>query len=287
MSKSNPGRPPIPSSLPSPVVDSHCHLDVVDRHLRGSEEALGVATALQRAASVNVTRVVQVGCDVVSSQWAASVADEHESVIAAVALHPNDAARLGVEEGLPALAEAIEQIEGLLNSSRVRAVGETGLDYFRTTEEGRPAQHESFRQHIELAKTYDKTLVIHDRDSHEDVIRILLEQGAPDRVVFHCFSGDEQMALTCAANDWYCSFAGVVTFPSAQPLRAALGALPRQLVLVETDAPYLTPVPHRGRVNASYLIPHTVEVMAATRGETVDSLCEALWHNSMRAFGDW
>lgn len=287
MPKTTAGRPPTPQALSHPIVDSHCHLDVVDRHLAGSEETLGVADALSRAASVNVTRVVQVGCDVASSRWAAQAAADFSPVIAAVALHPNEAARLGGEGGLQAVDAAIADIESLLNQPQVRAVGETGLDYFRTTKEGRPAQQHSFRSHIELAKKYDRTLVIHDRDSHEDVISILLDEGAPERVVFHCFSGDDAMARICADNGWWCSFAGVVTFPSAAPLRDALRVLPGELVLVETDAPYLTPVPHRGRVNASYLIPHTVAAMAEVRDQSIEEISMLLWDNSMRAFGSW
>lgn len=287
MAKTDQGRPDTPEALPRPVVDSHCHLDVVDRHLKGAHEDLGVADALERAASVNVTRVVQVGCDVTSSRWAAQAAADHPEVIAAVALHPNDAASLYLREGRNALEQAFRNIESLAEAPGVRAIGETGLDYFRTKDDGRPAQQESFRWHIDLAKRTERTLVIHDRDSHEAVIRILKEEGAPDRVVFHCFSGDAGMARVCADNGWYCSFAGVVTFPSAGELRDALMVVPRDRVLVETDAPYLTPAPFRGQVNASYLIPLTVRAMAGIRNESVHDLCEALWHNSMRAFGDW
>ena len=287
MAKSDQGRPETPEALPRPVVDSHCHLDVVDRHLKGSEEELGVDAALRRAAEVNVTRVVQVGCDVASSRWAVETAREHNEVIAAVALHPNDAARIAEREGMAGLDAAFAEIEALSGDPAVRAIGETGLDYFRTGEDGRPAQIESFRRHIDLAKRTDRTLVIHDRDSHDDVISVLLDEGAPERVVFHCFSGDAAMARVCAEHGWYCSFAGVVTFPSAGDLREALSVLPRDLVLVETDAPYLTPAPNRGRVNASYLVPWTVRTMAEVRGDEVDELCEALWDNTMSAFGTW
>ncbi len=287
MAKSDQGRPETPEALPRPVVDSHCHLDVVDRHLKGSEEELGVDAALRRAAEVNVTRVVQVGCDVASSRWAVETAREHDEVIAAVALHPNDAARIAERDGMDGLDAAFAEIEALSGDPAVRAIGETGLDYFRTGEDGRPAQIESFRRHIDLAKRTDRTLVIHDRDSHDDVISVLLEEGAPDRVVFHCFSGDAAMARICAEHGWYCSFAGVITFPSAGDLREALSVLPRDRVLVETDAPYLTPAPNRGRVNASYLVPWTVRAMAEVRGDEVDELCDALWDNTMSAFGTW
>ncbi len=287
MAKQPEGRPDAPEALPGPVVDSHCHLDVVDRHLKGGEEDLGVDDALARARAVNVTRVVQVGCDVASSRWAVQAAQDHDEVIAAVALHPNDAARIGERDGMAALEAAFTEIEALAIEPGVRAIGETGLDYFRTGESGRPAQAESFRWHIDLAKRTERTLVIHDRDSHDDVISVLLAEGAPDRVVFHCFSGDADMARICADNGWYCSFAGVVTFSSAQSLRDALVVVPRDRVLVETDAPYLTPMPYRGRVNASYLVPLTVRSMAQVRGEEVDELCDELWENSMRAFGEW
>jgi TatD DNase family protein len=287
MAKSDQGRPETPEALPRPVVDSHCHLDVVDRHLKGSEEELGVDAALRRAAEVNVTRVVQVGCDVESSRWAVETAREHDEVIAAVALHPNDAARIAEREGMAGLDAAFAEIEALSADPAVRAIGETGLDYFRTGEDGRPAQIESFRRHIDLAKRTDRTLVIHDRDSHDDVISVLLDEGPPERVVFHCFSGDAAMARICAEHGWYCSFAGVITFPSAGDLREALSVLPRDRVLVETDAPYLTPAPNRGRVNASYLVPWTVRAMAEVRGDEVDQLCDALWDNTMNAFGTW
>jgi TatD DNase family protein len=287
MAKSDQGRPETPEALPRPVVDSHCHLDVVDRHLKGSEEELGVDAALRRAAEVNVTRVVQVGCDVESSRWAVETAREHDEVIAAVALHPNDAARIAEREGMAGLDAAFAEIEALSADPAVRAIGETGLDYFRTGEDGRPAQIESFRRHIDLAKRTDRTLVIHDRDSHDDVISVLLDEGPPERVVFHCFSGDAAMARICAEHGWYCSFAGVITFPSAGDLREALSVLPRDRVLVETDAPYLTPAPNRGRVNASYLVPWTVRAMAEVRGDEIDELCDALWDNTMSAFGTW
>jgi TatD DNase family protein len=209
-------------------------------------------------------------------------------VAVGVALHPNDAARIGVRQGKGALEAAWDRIDELARDSVVRAVGETGLDYFRTPEpEGQAMQHESFRWHIDLAKKLDKTLVIHDRDSHDDVISVLLDQGAPERVVFHCFSGDAEMAKVCAERGWFMSFAGVITFGSAEGLREALRVVPGDLLLVETDAPYLTPKPNRGRVNATYLMPWTVRRMAQERGEDLDELCDALVVNTYRAFGQW
>jgi TatD DNase family protein len=272
-------RPEVPVALPFPVVDNHCHLDLG----RGDEPALPVAEALALAASVGVPRVVQIGCDLPGARWAVEVALAHPQVVAGVALHPNEAPALAAAGQLEA---ALTEIERLARSSeRVRAIGETGLDYFRTGEEGRAAQHESFRAHIELARTLDRTLVIHDRDAHEDVLRVLDEVGAPERWVMHCFSGDADFALECLDRGAYLSFAGTVTFKNADPLRAALRIAPADRILVETDAPYLTPVPHRGRTNASYLVPLTVRAMAETRDMDVASLCRAIAANTEDAFG--
>jgi TatD DNase family protein len=177
------------------------------------------------------------------------------------------------------------EIEALAGEARVRAVGETGLDYFRTGDEGRAVQHESFRRHIDLAKRVGRTLVVHDRDAHDDVLRLLDEEGAPERVVMHCFSGDAAFARACLDRGFWLSFAGTVTFKSAAHLREALAVAPRDRVLVETDAPYLTPMPHRGRPNASYLVPHTMRVMAQTRHDDLEQLCAAVEANTFDAFG--
>jgi len=274
------GRPDLPEALPHPVVDNHCHLDIARGH---DEPALPVAEALDLAASVGVTRVVQIGCDLEGARWAVDTAEAHEQVVAGVALHPNEAPRLAAEGRLE---DALAEIERLARGSdRVRAVGETGLDYYRTGEDGRAAQHESFRAHIELAKSLDKALVIHDRDAHADVLRMLDEVGAPPRWVMHCFSGDAEFARACLDRGAHLSFAGTVTFKNAEPLREALREAPLDRILVETDAPYLTPMPHRGRPNASYLVPLTVRAMAATRGVGVSELCEAIDANTDAAFG--
>jgi TatD DNase family protein len=271
--------PEVPEPLPHPVVDNHCHLDIT----RGEEAALPVDEALALAASVGVTRVVQVGCDLPGARWAVEAAQAHPQVVAGVALHPNEAPRLAAEGRLE---EALAEIERLVESSaRVRAVGETGLDYFRTGPEGKQAQHDSFRAHIEMAKRLDRTLVIHDRDAHADVVRLLDEVGVPDRWVMHCFSGDAVFARECLDRGAHLSFAGTVTFRNADPLREALRITPLDRILVETDAPYLTPVPHRGRTNASFLLPLTVRSMAATRGMEVLDLCRAIEANTDAAFG--
>jgi TatD DNase family protein len=270
-------RPPAPEPLPRPVVDNHCHLDIADGSWIEVEEALS------EAAAVGVPRIVQIGCDLPGAQWAVDVAERFDAIVAGVALHPNEAPRLAAEGRLE---EALGVIERLAASSdRVRAVGETGLDYFRTDEDGRPAQHESFRRHVDLAKRLGKTLVIHDRDAHDDVLRVLDEEGVPDRVVMHCFSGDADFARACLDRGAWLSFAGTVTFKNAEPLREALRVTPRDRVLVETDAPYLTPTPYRGRPNASYLVPVTLRSMAETLGADLADLCEAVDANTDAAFG--
>ena len=267
-------RPPAPEPLPLPVVDNHCHLDM--------DAGLPAERAIAEAAAVNVTRIVQIGCDLPGARWAVEVAQAHAPLVAGVALHPNEAPALA-EAGT--LDEAIAEIADLAARDCVRAVGETGLDYFRTGEDGRQAQHESFRRHIELAKALDKTLVIHDRDAHDDVLAILDEVGLPDRVVMHCFSGDADFARACVDRGAWLSFSGTVTFKNAAPLREALRATPRNRVLVETDAPYLTPTPYRGRRNASYLVPLTVRSMADTLGADLEELCGALAANTDAAYG--
>ena len=278
-------RPPLPEPLRRPVVDTHCHLDIAD----GDEGAewLGLDAAVAAAASVGVTRIVQVGCDLPSARWSAAAAAENPAVVATVALHPNEAPRIHATGGRAALGAAYDEIAALAALPQVRGVGETGLDFFRTGEDGRAVQEESFRWHIALARSLGKPLVIHDRDAHDDVVRVLESQGAPATVVFHCFSGDAAMARQCTEQGWYLSFAGTVTFKNAAGLREALAATPIDRVLVETDAPYLTPTPYRGRPNASYLVPLTVRAMAATMGVDEDTLADALWTNAHHVFGDW
>ncbi|MCF3964939.1 TatD family hydrolase [Streptomyces fuscigenes] len=270
---SNATPPPLPTPLRVAVADSHTHLDMQ----QGTVEE-----GLARAASVGVTTVIQVGCDLEGSRWAARTASEHDSVHAAVALHPNEAPRLAATGDLD---DALAEIAALAALPEVKGVGETGLDHFRTGPEGRGAQERSFRAHIEIAKRQGKALVIHDRDAHADVLRILEEEGAPERTVFHCYSGDAEMAKVCAAAGYFMSFAGNVTFKNAQPLRDALAVAPEELVLVETDAPFLTPAPFRGRPNAPYLIPVTLRAMAEVRGADEDAFAAAVAANTARAFG--
>jgi len=279
--------PPVPDPLPSPVADSHTHLDMQDRTVEES---------LELSASVNVTTLIQVGCDVPSSEWAADAAARHPEIRATVALHPNEGPRLVLGDadgwsrqhrapgGPAALEAALARIDELAALPQVVGIGETGLDYYRTGPEGVAAQQEAFRRHIELAKRHGKALVIHDRDAHEDVLRILEEEGAPERVVFHCYSGDAAMAKVCAERGYVMSFAGPVTFKANEHLREALRVAPPELILVETDAPFLTPLPYRGRPNAPYLIPLTVRSMAETRGMDLDELCAVIQANTLRVF---
>lgn len=267
--------PPAPEPLPVPVVDSHTHLDST-----AHDSELTPELNLQRAAQAGVSHVIDVGVDVPSSRAAAGYALRFANVWAAVAIHPNDAPRSADLAGdLGAIAE-------LAALPHVRAVGETGLDYYRTRGAvARDVQAEAFRAHIEIAKAAGKALVIHDRDAHGDVVDVLDDAGPPDRVVFHCFSGDAELARLCARRGWFVSFAGVVTFRNAKELQAALLEVPAGLLLVETDAPYLTPAPHRGRPNAPYLMPHTVRFMAEARGEPVEALAAVLTANAATVFG--
>lgn len=281
--------PPLPEPLAVPVADSHTHLDM---------QTGTVDEALAKAASVGVTTVVQVGCDLAGSRWAAETAARHEAVHATVALHPNEAPRIVLGDpdgwsrqgerqpgGTAALDIALDEIAALAELPQVRGIGETGLDYYRTAADGIDAQTYSFRRHIDIAKRSRKALVIHDRDAHDDVLRVLEEEGAPETVVFHCYSGDAKMARTCADAGYHMSFAGNVTFGNAQALRDALVVAPRELVLVETDAPFLTPAPFRGRPNAPYLIPVTLRAMAQVKGLDVDDLAAAVAANTARVFG--
>ena len=271
--------PPLPDALPAPTTDAHTHALSTAEH-----SGLAVADALALARSVNVTRIVEVGTDVESSLAALALARQYPEAVAAVAIHPNDAARLG--ERLDAELARLEAIVG--SSDRVRGVGETGLDYFRTTDApGRARQRTAFAAHISWAKRYDRALVIHDRDAHADVLDVLDAEGAPERVQMHCFSGDADFARACLERGYWLSFPGTVTFKANEALREALDLTPPDRLLVETDAPYLTPMPHRGKPNSSYLVPLTVRFIAERRGVDVAGLCEQLAANASALFGDW
>ncbi|GAA2707640.1 AraC family transcriptional regulator [Actinoplanes palleronii] len=275
--------PPAPEPLAVPVFDSHTHLDltVQEAGVPGGATGDPVEALIAAAAKNGVDRLVQVGVDVDSSRWGAELAGRNDAVLAAVALHPNEAPRLAD------LDEALREIEALAAQPRVRGVGETGMDTFRTGDDGRSAQETSFRAHIAIAKRHGKALIIHDREAHADVLRILDDEGAPDTVVLHCFSGDAEFAAECVRRGYHLSFAGTITFGSAANLRAAAAITPPELMMVETDAPYLTPAPHRGRPNASYLIPITVRALAAARDIDVDELCATISATGERVFGPW
>ena len=270
---------PLPEPLPVPVADAHAHIEIVTNDAPDSDS---VRKVLDDAASVGVDRIVQVGYSAEQSQWCAALADLYPGrVLAAVALHPNEAP---VVEDLEADLVIIEK---LAHMPRVRAIGETGLDYFRTPPELRGVQQESFKWHIEMAKKTNKALVIHDRDSHDDVLSVLLEVGAPEKTVFHCFSGDVEMAKVCIERGYILSFAGTMTFKNAPALRDAVKITPHSQLLVETDSPFLAPTPHRGMQNTPAMIPTIVRAMAVERNEDLAELCDALSKNTERVFGSF
>ena len=268
--------PASPEPLAVPVYDNHAHLEIEDG------QGMSLDEQLLRAGEVGVVGVVQAGGDIESSRWSAWAAASHPRVLAAVAIHPNEAP-VYAEQGM--LDEAIAVIDELAAQPRVRAIGETGLDFFRTEGDGLPAQFESFEAHIALAKKHDLAMQIHDRDAHDAVLETLERVGAPERTVFHCFSGDDEMARVAADRGYWLSFAGNVTFKNAQNLRDALAVTPRERILVETDAPFLTPVPFRGRPNAPYLIPVTVRFIAEELGMPLDELCAQLAANTLEVYG--
>lgn len=266
-----------PEPLPVPVYDNHTHFDFGD-----SPVELGAA--LDAAEAVGVAGAVQVGCDLPSSRFTVAAVDADPRLLGAVAIHPNDAPELAVSGSLDA---ALAEIADMAAHPRIRAIGETGLDYFRTGQDGVAAQHHSFRQHLDIAKQRELALQIHCRDAHVDVLKILKEVGAPSRLVFHCFSGDAELARICNENGWYMSFSGTVTFKNAHNLREALAVADPALVMVETDAPFLTPHPFRGRPNASYMLPYTVRSMARLMDLDLSVMGTLLGTNTESVYGSW
>jgi TatD DNase family protein len=272
-------RAPLPEPLPVATIDAHAHLEIVTNTAADSVE---VGEVIEEARSVGVDRIVQVGYSAEQSQWCVDAATKWDTaVLAAVALHPNEA------PVVKDLAADLKIIETLANHPRVRAIGETGLDYFRTPPELRGVQQDSFKWHIELAKKTGKALVIHDRDSHDDVLSVLLEVGAPEKTIFHCFSGDEAMARTCIERGYILSFAGTLTFKNAPALREAVKLVPIDQLLVETDSPFLSPMPHRGALNTPANIATIVRAMAADRNQDLGELANALSENGERIFGSF
>ena len=270
---------PAPEPLPVPCVDAHAHIEIVADAGFDSPE---VRKVIEDAAAAGIDRIVQVGYSAEQSEWGANLAALYDGqVLAAVALHPNEAPVVEDLEADWAIIEALAQ------QPRVRAIGETGLDYFRTPPELRGRQQESFRWHIDLAKRTKKALVIHDRDSHDDVLSVLAEVGAPEKTVFHCFSGDVEMAKKCIERGYVLSFAGTVTFKNAPQLREALAITPIDQILVETDAPFLAPMPHRGALNSPAQIATIVRAMAAERNADLAEFATALSRNAERIFGSF
>jgi TatD DNase family protein len=260
--------PPAPEPLTAAAVDSHCHLDIM---------GLPVDEVMRQARAVGIARVVTIGIDAETSRWQVDAAAEHDDVYAAVAIHPN--------EVVNATATDWDRIDDLAGDARVVAVGETGLDHFRTPEDKWVVQEESFRRHIDIAKRHGRALVIHDRDAHDDVLRVLESEGPPQHVVFHCFSGDENFARRCVDAGYVLSFAGNVTFKNADDLRAAAGVTPMDQLLVETDAPFLTPMPYRGRPNAPYLVPLTVRAIAQVKAVDTADVANGVSATAERVFG--
>jgi len=270
---------PIPATLNSKTVDSHAHLELI--HNSEPDSPL-IKQTLDEAAAVGIDRVVQVGYSAEQSIWSVKCAEAFVGrVLAAVALHPNEA------PVVDDLEKDLKIIEELAANPRVRAIGETGLDFFRTAEDLQEKQKYSFRRHIKIAKDHNKALVIHDRDAHRAVLDLLIEEGAPDNTIFHCYSGDSAMAKECIANKYILSFAGTVTFKNAPELREAVALVPIELLLVETDSPFLSPMPNRGSLNTPAQIPNTLRAIADVRGESADYLAAAISENAERIFGSF
>lgn len=271
---------PAPDPLPHPVVDNHCHLDF---EFDGAAP-LTVEERLARAAAVGVDRVIQIGCDLESARWTADAVTRYAGMVGGVALHPNDAATLATQGTYD---EAFAEIAVLARGERIRVIGETGLDFFRTGPEGRDSQVAAFREHIALAKELGLPLQIHDRDAHAEVLEVLDRDGMPERTVFHCFSGDAAFAQACVERGAYLSFAGTVTFASAKALREAVAVTPLQRILLETDAPFLAPHPHRGAANAPAQVARIAPVVAEAAGVSLRVLCEAVSASSEDLYGPW
>jgi TatD DNase family protein len=271
--------PPLPEKLTTTTVDAHCHLDIEDEDI-----FMSVEDSLAKAKAVGIAGIVQVGVDVPSSKWAIKTAQEFSQIHATVALHPNEAPVIALEKGESALDEAIAEIAELAKEEVVKAIGETGVDFYRTSEEGREFQEKSFRAHIQIANKLNKPVMVHDRDAHLDALRILDDEKA-QQVIFHCYSGDKEFAQELVKRGWYLSFAGTCTFKNAQNLREALQVTPLENVLVETDAPFLTPMPYRGYPNSSYMIPLTLATMAKEMNVDINTVADATRANAEKLFG--
>lgn len=294
--------PPVTDALPVGVVDNHTHLPLHPGEIPSPGGVrLSLAEQLARAEAAGVERMITSGCALPDFDGTLQLARTWKQVKVALAIHPNEAAlHGGFFEASPdgyehvaeahhiPLTEALERLADDLGNPEVVAVGETGLDYFRTADPGREAQKESFRAHLELARQFGLPVQIHDRDAHEDTVRLLKESASPEQlIVFHCFSGDSALAAELAENGWFASFAGPLTYPANDELRQAFSAMPAELVLVETDAPYLTPVPYRGCPNGSYVMTHTVRFMSELWGKSLETTIEILNRNTDQVYGAW
>jgi TatD DNase family protein len=272
--------PDLPEPLLIGTYDNHTHLEIAD-----GDQPMNYQDHLALANQVGILGAVQVGVTLESSRWSAEVAATDSRLLAAVAIHPNEAAQY---ESMQALDMDIDGIADLASQERVRAIGETGLDFFRTeSEQGKSFQQHSFERHIQIARYFGLALQIHDRDAHDQVVETLLRVGAPEKVVFHCYSGDIELAKICAEHGWYTSFAGNITIKRNQHLRDSFRHMPKDLILVETDAPFLTPEPLRGRPNAPYLVPITVRFMAAELDMDANELSGQLAKNTVAVYGSW
>ena len=272
--------PELPEPLSIGTYDNHTHLEIAD-----SDHPMSVSDHVEKMQQVGMLGAVQVGVTLESSIWSAEVASKEPMLLAAVAIHPNEAP---LYRDKASLDQAISGINELASQPRVRAVGETGLDFFRTEGEDQLAlQLHSFEEHIAIAKEHNLALQIHDRDAHDEVVKTLRRVGAPDRTVFHCYSGDLELAEICKAEGWYLSFAGNISFKKNQHLRDSLLAVSRSQILIETDAPFLTPEPLRGRPNAPYLVPHTLRFMAELTGDDIEALALQLNKNTEAVYGLW
>ena len=269
---------PLPEPLNVKCVDAHAHIEIITN---SAPDAPEIGKVLADAKRVGIDRIVQVGYSAEQSEWGVKLAEHWPNVLAAVALHPNEA---------PVVADLeadLSKIEELSTHPRVRAIGETGLDFFRTEPALQERQKYSFRRHIELAKSVNKALVIHDRDAHRAVLDLLTEEGAPEKTIFHCYSGDAEMARECIEKGYILSFAGTLTFKNAPALREAVKLVPIEQLLVETDSPFLAPMPHRGSLNTPAQIPTILRFMAEERGDDVDELAAAISDNCERLFGSF
>jgi TatD DNase family protein len=269
---------PLPEPLNVKCVDAHAHIEIITN---SAPDAPEIGKVLADAKSVGIDRIVQVGYSAEQSEWGVKLAEHWPNILAAVALHPNEA---------PVVADLeadLSKIEELSTHPRVRAIGETGLDFFRTEPALQERQKYSFRRHIELAKSVNKALVIHDRDAHRAVLDLLTEEGAPEKTIFHCYSGDAEMARECIEKGYILSFAGTLTFKNAPALREAVKLVPIDQLLVETDSPFLAPMPHRGSLNTTAQIPTILRFMAEERGDDVDELAAAISDNCERLFGSF